>query len=705
MAVSIGVMTIPGAPLEGCNPLPMFHKKDEVNMVTPPDFPEKLKENLGGRSLVLPYRMQDRYSRKRLPLKMKTIIMENEYLKATFWPENGGKLYSLFDKVHNCELLMANPAYQPGNLALRNAWLSGGIEWNFGALGHHYFTCSPLFAAILKDENGEEFLRMYEYERTKCAVYQMDFHLPAGSPLLYAHVKLFNPFDQDTTTYWWTNIAIPEDGNTRVLSSAEQVIVFSAEGLSYEKVPDISLFPGKDLSYPHHATRGFDYFFQTPDGARSAWEAGAYKDGMVFFDRSVAPLLYHKMFCWGNHAAGKHWQEYLAQPGQGYYIEIQAGIARSQMHDKLFPARSTIEWTQCFGGMRLDRAKLHDTSLPEANAYLGEQIDEVIREDELMTVNERLAGLALLPVAEGQLVHQGSGWGALEALRCQRMGDGPLPESVCFPFSSIGEEQYPWYALLTNGVLPEESADVIPPSWMVDPKWLALLEESLDRPGGETWCSRLHQGVMLNEMMDRCHVAYEASRWGRYGEYRGKARQALERSLALQPSVWALRCLFAIADEEGDEARAEQYYDQLFALPAALVDFAFASEFMGWLTRKRKYEKAWALYESLPASMQKTERLILHAAKAAIKLRKLDFIRDVVFAHEEYADIKEGECSLTDIWFEYCALQMAAERGIAHPEGAVLEELMEEAWVKCPPPAEIDFRMSAERKARYRMEQ
>lgn len=704
MSVRIQVMTIPGAPLEGVNPLPMFHDKNEINIQTSPDFPEALKVDLGGRSPILPYKVQDRYSRKRLPIKMKAIVMENEYLRATFWPENGGRLYSLFDKVNSCELLMTNPAYQPGNLALRNAWLSGGIEWNFGALGHHYFTCDHLFAAILKDENGEEFVRMYEYERNKCAVYQMDFHLPAGSKLLHSHMKVFNPFDEDTTTYWWTNIAIPEDGNTRVLSSTEMAIVFADGGLSYEKVPDISLFPGKDLSYPHNATRGFDYFFQAPDGTRSAWEAGAYSDGMVFYDRSTAPLLYHKMFCWGNHAAGKHWQEYLADPDKGYYIEIQGGFARSQIHDKLFPARSSIEWTQCFGGLKLDAASLHQESFPAANAYLNAHIDGVISEEDILRLNDRYAGLAKIPVREENLIHLGSGWGALEALRCEMHGDRPLPDSVCFPKSSIGEEQYPWYALLTNGVLPTESTAVIPPSWMVAPKWMKLLEESFDREGGETWYSRMHYGVMLNEMMERGCIAHDASRWGRYPEFRARAREAFERSVALEPSVWALRCLFCIADEEGNDALAEQYYDRVFELDAATVDFAFASEYMRWLNKKGKYQKAWDLYQSMPAGIQGVERMILNAAQAAIKLRKLDYIGNVVFAHGEYADIREGECSLTDIWFEYSALKLAAERGIENPQGEELDKLIDEAWDACPPPAEIDFRMSYDRERKYRVE-
>lgn len=704
MTVKMKVMTIPGAPLEGTNPLPMFHNKNLVDMKTAPDFPEEMKVDLGNRSPVLPYRMQDRYSRKRLPLQKKAIVMENAYLIATFWPEDGGRLYSLFDKVRNCELLMSNPVYQPGNLALRNAWLSGGIEWNFGSYGHHARTCDHLFAAILKDPAGNDFLRMYEFDRTKNAIYQMDFHLPEGSKVLYSHVKLFNPFDEDTTTYWWTNIAIPEDGNTRVLSSTKGAIVLGGpDGLTYEQVPDISLFPGKDLSYPKNATRGFDYFFQAPEGTRTAWEAGAYSDGLLFFDRSTAPLLYHKMFCWGNHSAGTHWQEFLSDPGKGYYIEIQAGIARSQCHDKVFPAHSTIEWTQCFGGMKLDKKQLHQPDFDKANAYLDGYIEDVVSQEMLLQQDAVYAQIADMPLSEKDLVHWGSGWGALEALRMARQGEKPFPQSVCFPCSSIGPEQYPWYALLTDGRLPEEDISQIPQSWMVDEKWMALLEKSI-REGGENWYSMLHYGVMLNEMMDRRHVSTEASRWGQYDAYRAKAKKALERSVELKPSVWALRCLFCIANEEKNDVLAEQYYDQLFTMADATVDFAFAAEYMRWLNGKAKYEKAWALYVRMPEAIQNAERMMLNAAQTAIKLRKLDMI-EKVFAHGEYADIREGECSLTDIWFEYCALKLAQQRGIPDPQGEVLEDLMDEAWEKCPPPAAIDFRMSFDRARKYRMEE
>lgn len=702
MSVRVEVMTIPGAPLEGLNPLPVFHTKPLQIRGACADFPEAYKVDLWIRRRVLPYKMQDRYSRKRIPVHQKALVLENEYLKATFWPENGGKLYSLYDKVLGRELLLANPVYQPGNLATRNAWTSGGIEWNFSCYGHNVFTCDTLFAAILTDKNGDEFIRMFEFERTKSTILQMDFHLPAGSPVMFSHIKLFNPFDTDTTTYWWTNIAVPEDGNTRVFSSANDVIVDMGGELTHDTAPYLKAFGGNDLSYPRNATRAFDYFFQAPEDATEAWEASAADDGLVFFDRAIAPLLYNKMFCWGNHSAGAHWQDFLSDPGKGYYIELQSGFARSQSHDKLFPANSVIEWTQCFGGMMLDREPLHQEDYEAAKAYFYSHLEEAMTEEALRRYDEFFKEEATRPLSEEQLVHIGSGWGALEQLRMAKYDDARFPDSVCFPRWTIGADQYPWYALLTEGRMPEEAPDEIPVSWMTSFRWLPVLEESLNN-GGEHWYSCLQYGVMLNEQMDEQHVAIETDGWEHYDAFRNKAEQALLRSVELCPSAWAYRCLFCIADERGDREQASRYYDLAFRHPAACADPSFAAEYMAWLNAGGEYAKAWSVYEVLPKVIQKNDRVQLCAARTAIRLRKLEFFSDGFFEYENPA-ICEGETSLSDIWFEYCALKTAAARGMGEPNAEQLSALIDEMWDTCPPPAVIDFRMSFDRNNKYRME-
>ena len=92
----------------------------------------------------------------------------------------GGKLWSLYDKVAGRELLFANPVARPAYLAVRNAWCSGGVEWNCGICGHTPLTCDTLFTATLTGDQGEPILRMYEYERIRGVVYQMDFSRPAA---------------------------------------------------------------------------------------------------------------------------------------------------------------------------------------------------------------------------------------------------------------------------------------------------------------------------------------------------------------------------------------------------------------------------------------------------------------------------------------------------------------------------------------------
>jgi len=129
-----------------------------------------------------------------------------------FAPENPlpGRLLSLFHKPSNRELLNRNPVFQPANLAIRNAWFSGGIEWNVGQYGHTFATCSPVFAAAITGADGEPGLRLYEFERCKTLCWQIDFYLPPGSPWLIAHTRIANPNDVETSIYWWSNTAVDE---------------------------------------------------------------------------------------------------------------------------------------------------------------------------------------------------------------------------------------------------------------------------------------------------------------------------------------------------------------------------------------------------------------------------------------------------------------------------------------------------------------
>ena len=132
------------------NPLPpLFSVADMPRVVDTAAADAEMRRNIGyGRvSTVLPYLVQDGYGRSRRPAEHKVAVLENDVLRATFLLDLGGRLWSLVHKPTGRELLHRNPVFQPANLALRNAWFAGGVEWNIGTIGHSPTTCEPLHAA------------------------------------------------------------------------------------------------------------------------------------------------------------------------------------------------------------------------------------------------------------------------------------------------------------------------------------------------------------------------------------------------------------------------------------------------------------------------------------------------------------------------------------------------------------------------------
>lgn len=661
-------LILPSADLGAENPFPTF-RETQPNMEIRVDasVPAEDRLRLGWQisHRVLPYRLQDGYNRTKRPRTFQSVVLENEILRGIFLPELGGRLISLKHKATDRELLDRNPVFQPANLALRNAWFSGGIEWNASHFGHHYLTCSPVFASRVECPSGYPVLRLHEWDRVKCFPWQIDFHLPPGSPFLLAWVRLVNPHDHEIPMYWWTNIAVTETDGVRVLAPADSALRGTASApLGLVNLPGQN---GDDITYPTRLRFAQEFYFRVPDHRRR-WVAALDRQGTGLIHTSTRRLRGRKFFAWGMNEGGRHWQEYLSSPGRAY-LEIQAGLARTQLESVPMPARATWSWTEAFGLLGADPSKVHSADWNAAIESVEEALRPQLGEEDLEAREKSFDDVGRLPPVRTLL--RGSGWGALERRRLAHSRKPDLiPPELVFDDITLGALQAPWIGLLETGRLPLRDPQEDTGAWMVQPEWQALLEQSVRTPIGDHWLAWLHLGNMRMEAQDAAGAV-----------------EAWRCSLSCQRSGWALRN-HAVAEQRlGNFDIARRLLRDAWDAGPKIA--ALAVEYATLLARLDRHEELDAFIQELPVEIRTHERIHIAAAGAALRLGRLDEAGKLF--DREFVTIREGETATTDLWFE------ARARRAADAEKIPLDDaLRKRVRLQQRPPIHLDFRITQE---------
>lgn len=620
--------------------------------------PDNPLPSLGG---CLPYRIQNRYDRNRKKRKFKTAVLENEILRATFLLELGGRLWSLIHKPSGRELLYRNPVFQPGALAMCNAWFSGGVEWNCCTGGHTPLTCSPLFAARVAGPRGVPVLRLYEYERSLNVPYQLDFLLPAKSPWLFVRARLTNPNDKPVKMYWWSNIAVPETPDLRVIAPANGALKSNYTD-SINRIPMPYDGVGRDSSYPVNSSGSADFFWDIPETQRK-WEAALDGEGKGLIHVSTQALRGRKLFVWGMSPGGRHWQEFLSIPGHPY-IEIQGGLMPTQGDKLLMQPGSNVSWIEAYGLMEADPKRVHGADWNSAWRDIDERLAQQLPAERLDQLLKDTAPLAKR--APEQVIFRGRGWGALENERRARAGELPMcSKALVFDKTSMGPDQAPWLKLLQTGSLPKSDEPV---SWMTQVEWRTILEKS----PGHHWLKDLHLGIMY----------FQA------GDIEG-AINAWKHSLTLQPSAWAWRNLAVAARVGKHIGEAADFWLAAYRMMPGLLPMAV--ECCVALIAAGRPGEMLSLANRMPKAIKENGRMLVLMARAALDAGQLDSAEKILLSKDlVMPDLWEGELLLSDTWYGLQEQKMARQSGVA-VDDAIRARVRRE----CPPPSHLEFRMAA----------
>lgn len=604
------------ADLGGESPLPMLAGPHEE----PPRFDASVPEAIAARAAegpprsLHPYRAQDRYRRDRTERATQAVVLENERLTAVFLPELGGRLWELVDRSTGAPVVHTPPAIQFANLALRNAWFAGGIEFNIGTRGHSPTTCSPLHAALVPGPDGTPVLRMWEHERLRDVVLTIDAWLPPGSPALLVRVTIRSTGAATVPMYWWTNAAVRQEAGTRVLAPAASAFRSDSEGGVTRVDPRND--DGADCTWPARSPSARDYFFDVPTGRRP-WVAAVDARGRGLALLSTAALPGRKLFTWGSGPGGRRWQRWLDPEGDATYFEIQSGLTPTQFEHVPLASGEELAWTESYSSADLDPAVAHGADWEAALAHCEQRLAD--RFSALQAADAALARLR--DVAPGDPIVRGSGWGALEQRRRAQAGE-PWPDDPGAPFrpDAMGDEQRPWLELLRTGRFAGAE------SFVAGEGWRRLLEASTDTAA------------------TRFHLATLAHADGRLQD----AATAYERALQQSPSALVFRGLALVRVALGDDQGAAEAHEA--ACAAAADDESILIEAATALLASGMAARALALLERAPGVRAGRSAFLL--ALAAVRTGDRERAAAILDGGLEVPDLREGEDSLAELWRE-----------------------------------------------------
>lgn len=663
---------MPSASMGKLNPLPDLKMVVDAHANIPIDEATVSREEAkymgwGRINGILPYLIQNSYDRKKKMKSWKAAVLENDHIKATFLPELGGRLWSLIDKATGKELLHRNPVFQPCNLALRNAWISGGVEWNVGIIGHTPFTVDSMFVEELEMEDGTPVLRLYQYERIRKLMYRVEAMLPEDSKYLMVRVRIDNALDEDTAVYWWSNIAVDEGEDVRVLVPSDKSYRWGYGGdLRKISIPYMDFGEDDDkteidISRTTEIPQAMDFFFDVEKGQRP-WISSVGEDGYGFIQASTEELMGRKLFVWGMGRGGRNWQTYLAQEGEAY-IELQAGLAKTQLEHLPMKANESISWLEAYGPIQADPELTHGKDWDLASKAVDRAIEESCPISELETFHQRIKDE--VDGKKGEIKGVGEAWALVDkVLYGDRFNDGGLN----FPEDSLGFREEPWIELAEGKGL--DSLDVLedPTGYQIGSEWLELLKTSIDKGDSNHWYGYYQYGVILAHK-------------GRMEE----AEEAFDKSIALDKNPWALRNRGLLRELVGDNETAADYMMEAVEM---LHEPNLVIEALQILLKANRASDVVSLYEELPEDVRDLGRIKVQLIEAFLDEGHIDKAEELLNQEIELTDVREGEVKLSDLWYRMMALKISSSTG-----REIDDNLLEEIKRDYTPPIHLDFRM------------
>jgi tetratricopeptide (TPR) repeat protein len=279
----------------------------------------------GRNAAIYPYFRFDGFSSDARGQPWKVVRLENDYLIVDVLPEVGGKVLGAIEKSTGRDFIYWNDVLKFRDVAMRGPWTSGGIEFNFGLIGHTPATATPVDYLLRENSDGSVSCIVGTIDLPGRTEWRVEIRLPAGAAYFETRSTWYNPTPLTQPYYQWMNAAVDAREDLQFFYPGQYYIGHGGDAHPWPVNES-----GIDLSrYENHHFGGHKSLHVL--GSRAEFSGGYWHDLGFGFGHWARydDMPGRKIWIWSLARSGAIWEDLLTD-SNGQYVEVQSGRQFSQ---------------------------------------------------------------------------------------------------------------------------------------------------------------------------------------------------------------------------------------------------------------------------------------------------------------------------------------------------------------------------------------
>jgi len=278
-----------------------------------------------------PYSFQNDYKPTKHDVEYEVVRLENDYIYVDIIPQLRGRIQGAVDKRNGWDFLYYNNVIKPAEIAVRSAWLSGGLEYNHPG-GHGYTQMNKISYDTRENEDGSKTVIIAEIEPVRMMKWEYEITLRPE--------ELFFETKGRFISIAPVKVPFVSSNNAAMHATEEMELIYPQEtyatghGNSHLNKWSEYSSDGTDWNWVKNIKHGLSAFVDGKGLTMDYWGVYSHdKDidagSVVVADHRTAPG--KKYFTWGKAASGRQWDTFLSDKDGGY-VELQHQAFNQKMN-------------------------------------------------------------------------------------------------------------------------------------------------------------------------------------------------------------------------------------------------------------------------------------------------------------------------------------------------------------------------------------